>query len=263
MSDTPPTDDKRDDLEALYRNSSAHSPTRPSAKVRRAILEHAAKLVTDRPQTTGSARTRWRRTALLGSLAAAALAGLLIGPQFLTPSAPPSALRGPQTAPPSVAKNLPVTEPARPLVKSETQVAPSAAGAASANPERRDFAISEPAAPPAAGAAVRVTGMRARLEPDATVADAAAERRRGMDRGVSAASKALLDAAGPIDARDAEGRTALMRAVLQGRLDSVVALLRRGADPNVADSVGMTPLQAAQANERPEIVEALRRAGAR
>jgi uncharacterized protein len=65
-----------------------------------------------------------------------------------------------------------------------------------------------------------------------------------------------------IDATDSDGRTALMLAVMQGRLDTVVDLLMRGADPNAADSAGVTPLQAARAVNRPEIVDALLRAGA-
>jgi ankyrin repeat protein len=69
--------------------------------------------------------------------------------------------------------------------------------------------------------------------------------------------------AAAVDARDADGRTALMLAVLQGRLDAVVDLLRRGADPNAADTAGVTPLEAARAQQRPEIVDALLHAGAR
>jgi ankyrin repeat protein len=79
----------------------------------------------------------------------------------------------------------------------------------------------------------------------------------------SSGPEAVLESAGQIDARDSEGRTALMLAVLQGRLDSVLALLRRGADPNAADLAGLTPLQAARANQQAEIADALLRAGAR
>ena len=79
----------------------------------------------------------------------------------------------------------------------------------------------------------------------------------------AAAQTSRAAAIAPIDARDSDGRTALMLAVLQGRLDTVVALLGRGADPNVADTSGVTPLQAARAQHQPEMVDALLRAGAR
>ena len=45
-----------------------------------------------------------------------------------------------------------------------------------------------------------------------------------------------------IDARDAAGRTALAIAVVQAALSALRALLAYGADPNVADKDGRTPL---------------------
>jgi hypothetical protein len=215
MNETPPTDDQGNDLEALYRNSSAQYPSKPSAKVRAAILEHSVQLAANRPGTSPgvaripqvrrSSRPKWRRPVLIGSLAAAALAGVLVGPQFLKPSAPPT-----RDAP------APVVRPA----PSE----PAATGEISA-------AASADSVPPT------VTGMRARL--------------------AAAAPSA------PVEARDSEGRTALMLAVLQGHRDEVVALLRQGADANAADFAGVTPLQAARANHLPAIADALVQAGAR
>ncbi len=66
-----------------------------------------------------------------------------------------------------------------------------------------------------------------------------------------------------IDARDGNGRTALMLATLHGRRAAVNALLAAGADPNAADAEGTTPLQAAVAGGQPEIIAALQRAGGR
>jgi hypothetical protein len=75
--------------------------------------------------------------------------------------------------------------------------------------------------------------------------------------------RALLGAKVRIDAPDAHGRTALMLAALRGQAESVDVLLAQGADPNAADANGTTPLQAALAADKPAIVAALRRAGAR
>jgi ankyrin repeat protein len=67
----------------------------------------------------------------------------------------------------------------------------------------------------------------------------------------------------PPDARDAEGRTALMLAVLRGQSHAVEVLLANGADPNAADARGTTPLQAALAGHQQAIAATLQRAGAR
>jgi ankyrin repeat protein len=50
---------------------------------------------------------------------------------------------------------------------------------------------------------------------------------------------------------------------MQGRLDVVRLLLNRGADPNIADSAGRTPLQQAKQDNLREIAALLQGAGAR
>jgi hypothetical protein len=91
----------------------------------------------------------------------------------------------------------------------------------------------------------------------------AAELRRAAEIGDLSKLQLLLGKQPGIDARDEDGRTALMLATLHGQAAAVDALLARGADPNVADARGMTPLQAAVAGNQPAIVAALQRAGAR
>jgi len=94
-------------------------------------------------------------------------------------------------------------------------------------------------------------------------ADPAAQMRRAAEIGDVAQVRMLLDKRAPIDARDDNGRTALMLAVLHGQSDAVDVLLARGADPNAADAHGTTPLQAAIAADQQAIIAALQRAGAR
>jgi hypothetical protein len=276
MSDTPPTDGEGDDVEGLYRKSAAQYPSRPSTKVRQAILEHSAQLAANRrhapgvgriPRVTRSPSPKWRRPVLLGSLAAAAMAGLLVGPQFLRPSAPPVALRGSPTT----------TIPALQLPKSSA----TSASAKAQTGESPRIAIDLPAPAPAPGAPAPAMHLSARAaaaapanpdqaasgasEPTGTGGISAAASADDVQPTVTAvrARQAASAAAASIDARDSEGRTALMSAVLQGRLDAVVALLRKGADANAADFAGVTPLQAARAKHLPEIADALIEAGAR
>src|ERR1700722_19629064 len=84
--------------------------TRAAEPVRRAVLDHAARLAAERtpnsertannaPRGIGSTRPArhrtWWRPAAFGTLAAAMLAGVLVAPQFLTPRAPPSSASAP------------------------------------------------------------------------------------------------------------------------------------------------------------------------
>jgi hypothetical protein len=81
--------------------------------------------------------------------------------------------------------------------------------------------------------------------------------------GDTAQTTALLNQGAALDARDDHGRTPLMLAVMQGRLDVVRLLLNRGADPSIADGAGRTPLQQAKQQNLREISALLERAGAR
>ena len=94
-----------------------------------------------------------------------------------------------------------------------------------------------------------------------TVPDAAL--RRAAEIGDVPELQALLDKKFAINARDESGRTALMLATLNGQGDAVDVLLSHGADPNVADAHGTTPLQAALAGNHAEIAAALQRAKTR
>jgi hypothetical protein len=105
--------------------------------------------------------------------------------------------------------------------------------------------------------------LAAPMAQSARSSDPAVQMRRAAEIGDVAPVRMLLDKRAPIDARDENGRTALMLAVLHGQSDAVDVLLARGADPNAADAHGTTPLQAAIAADQQAIIAALQRAGAR
>ncbi len=119
-------------------------------------------------------------------------------------------------------------------------------------------AIASAAAPAPAPALQSTVPMAA-----ARLVDPAAELRHAAASGDMPALRAALDRRPLLDARDADGRTALMLASLQGRGEAVDALLAAGADPNAADAHGVTPLHAALDGGQADIAAALRRAGAR
>ena len=62
-----------------------------------------------------------------------------------------------------------------------------------------------------------------------------------------------------LNARDAQGRTALILAIQYGHVDAVKMLLDHGANPNTADSHGLTPLAAAHNRGNYQILAALAR----
>ena len=117
---------------------------------------------------------------------------------------------------------------------------------------------------------VGVTVSAARRGPeDQTLAEAVVvgpsptDLRRAAEKGDLPALQKLLKMPIDIDSRDAQGRTALMLATLRGHAEAVDILLDGGADPNVADNRGTTPLQAAKAANAAAIVASLERKGAK
>ena len=66
-----------------------------------------------------------------------------------------------------------------------------------------------------------------------------------IDAAGLAVLRELLPVGADIDARDADGRSALWHAVVRGELGVVVHLAGLGASPSLADSDGRSPLFAA------------------
>ena len=122
-------------------------------------------------------------------------------------------------------------------------------------------------------------GRQPKVSDAAAEADAGEALRRAAESGdapalrrllagqtnIQAYSSDLRTAPQPVDinARDPEGRTALLRATLHNQQETVLTLLVSGADPNIADARGITPLQAARAGGYGAIAETLQRYGAR
>ena len=93
--------------------------------------------------------------------------------------------------------------------------------------------------------------------------------RRGFRRGPmnEAAVNALLEAGVDVNAADSAGNTPLLASMdpdrREGLLDDLpVRLLSLGADPDLPDSQGRSPLYSAGAAEGPEVIQALLAAGA-
>jgi ankyrin repeat protein len=71
-------------------------------------------------------------------------------------------------------------------------------------------------------------------------------------------AKRLAGPAAAVDQdKDADGRTALVLAVLRGDALAVTALLKRGADPRLPDRYGQTPRGYARALGNAAVLEAL------
>jgi Ankyrin repeats (3 copies) len=294
MNELPPNSGPPDDIDDRYRRAAALDPNRPSESVRRTVLEYAAKLAAERSMGRSAANQRWWRPAIFGTLAAAALAGILIAPQYLPPRAPSSVAQSKIEAtrpaadaaqsPPVAQSPPPVSQspqPSSPLMAQRQSMAKdrAAAGNVAATESAQDKASSYTAPPKSDNLAEgRNTAAFTTGATDATESRTAGPAERGAtarsrrsgvalreaaQRGDTIGLRMQLEERSDIDARDAGGRTALMLATLHGQLPAVEALLGAGADANAADAEGVTPLQAAINANLPAIVAALRHAGAR
>jgi hypothetical protein len=163
----------------------------------------------------------------------------------LAEKAAPQNYTAPQPTAPSAVP--PVTPPAT----ASTSTAPAFSGGVPAASSARGAKI-----PPVSSLiAGRFSGVPSEPRQEALQSAAAS--------GDAVQAATLLDQGVPLDARDEQGRTPLMRAVMQNRLEVVRLLLNRGADPNLADNTGSTPLLQAKREKLSDIAAMLQRAGAR
>lgn len=245
------------DLDALYRRAAAPDASRPSESVRRAVLRHAADLAAGRSRA-------WRPRVAYVGLAAAGIACLLILPHFVLPPTPDPLARRPLDVSAETSRNRHAVEYASHFNGIPYSHSPASVAGADALAE---IAPRPPPVPPVAVPPLAMARRAPAPTPAAATAtsaqDMASSLRNAATAGDVARLHALIDQRADLDARDSDGRTALMLAVRNGRTDAVVALLTSGADANAADSGGTTPLQAALELDQPAIAAALRHAGAR
>ena len=65
---------------------------------------------------------------------------------------------------------------------------------------------------------------------------------RAVEEGNMPSARAALDSGEPVDIRDLDGNTPLIRAAFLGNLDLIQVFLERGADVNASNDIGWTAL---------------------
>jgi hypothetical protein len=228
----------KDPLLERYREANALDPARPADSVRDNVLARARATATSlpggaRPPVANDAFWRWRA---LGGLAVLGLATLVVL-QFdrgtpeereavLAPAAP--AATAPSAAPQQAAP--PVTaKPAAPPAPAQPPPPPPPPRMRAAEP-----ATPTPPQAPAPAPSVPATAPQAQ---DRSAA-ALPERAPAATSQARSESRAALAREIDVNAADAQGRTALMRAALQGDAAQVQRLLDAGADPLRRDREG-------------------------
>jgi len=278
MNDVPPSQPS-DDIDSFYRRASALDPSRPSDRTRQAVLAHAREVAASNTRVTTRLRRRerWWRPAVFGTLAAAALAGLLVLPQILTPHVAPRTTQAtaqlsepaksarataPVPAPPPPAF-APVTAPPPPAAKptrerdttdrrrsaQEPATARASAGV-SGGAEARD----QPA--PSESESITVTGQRvaprALESPSPASAIASPELAREAD--TAAANEALKAQVG--------SPQGLRLAAETGDLKRLQRFVDQLTDVNSRDDAGRTALLLAVLHGQTKAVEFLLAHGA-
>ena len=283
MSEVPPSQDESDDVDDLYRRASALDPSRPSESARRAVLDHAAKLAAERaarndPAKThfarGAANQTWRRPAIFGTLAAAALAGLLVAPHFLPPStstgtapststvtstgtAPIKAVSPTQDSPPKMA-TMPGSHPSPAAGQGVTEPRASARNAVPiAGSAAESAAKGAPAEVQSKVSAQSTAPASSDRETDARRTQIAAPTAPATSAPPSRTAAAMASAArlsGP--ARD------LRQAAENGDLTELQGLLDKQPDIDARDASGRTALMLATLHGQTHAVDVLLAHGA-
>ncbi len=269
------------ELDELYHRAGKADALRPRTEVRRQILKCAEEFTRRSPRKGTVRPSTW----LAIPAAAALLAAFILVPmrsvrlplpstsersgrsaQHLdsagpsaksSPSSANEALSPASTPPPATVSPGPHPAPPPSNVPSGPRPAPPSAP--------RAFRTPPPDLLPEAREAAADTNQRAagaerralqRLEPPVV-----RMQRAAIEGDAAVLTSLAMQFPSVLNARDAQGRTPLMLAVLHHHRESVDALLASGADPNVADDRGRTPLQVAAADGDDDISTALKLAG--
>jgi hypothetical protein len=279
MSKVPPSRDQPDEVDDRYRRASALDPSRPSEAVRRAVLAHAAQLVAKRAtrdegsmikSTRRAVNQAWWRPAILGTLAAAALAGLVVAPRFLALRSPPAAATASEGSVPNAAPALVAQAP-------DTRTDERAASAPAVGPEStaKPRASTRSADMPTGGARPKVNAPasdgpapvvaetasvapRPRGEAQSTDAMVAGQRRAPGKTSATTAITTVPRLGAAVTPTDA----ALRRAAEIGDLSGLKALLEKHADIDSRDAVGRTAVMLATLHGQTNAVAVLLAYGA-
>jgi hypothetical protein len=296
MSPTPTGREPADELDAEYRRLASHDTSVPSESVRQAVHAYAARLARERreqqAESVGGARVRERRVAwrgaLFGTLAAAAIAGIMVAPRLLSLRAPPAAsAAGSLPAPPT-------SEARRALVASDEAVHAEPPPAPSPQLAKAAPSHVRPATPPAR----EPTGLGDHTVAEGLAADASAKAeersRQSVQETVVTGARAPTPAAGrPADSTAADSAAAapganraraqseslagvrpeetdspsslgsgLLGAARQGDVTSARGFLADGADVNARDGTGRTPLLVTVLAGHADMVDLLLQSGA-
>jgi hypothetical protein len=286
MSEVPPSNNESEDVDDHYRRVSALDPSRPSESVRRAVLEHAARLAKERrannaPTRIGSTRPArhptWWRPAAFGTLAAAVLAGLLITPQFLTRPAPPMSVLAPaEVSQPKAAATpatpAPIKEQSPDTAADEQPPSPSSAtvqGILKPRPSARNAAPTAGSAAEIAArnAPAKVASMAKTRREAAANSDTEADAQRmqtitatGSALPAPALASAPAQAAAPMV--PAALAAELRRAAEIGDVPVLQSLLDKQPVINARDERGRTALMLATLHGQTAAVDALLARGA-
>jgi hypothetical protein len=303
MNEIPPNQDPSQEIDDHYRRTSALDPSRPSESVRRAVLAHAAQLAAARAaqkepikidtSQPAANQASWRRPAIFGTLAAAALAGLLIAPQYLIPSHPPvtavspapiarpesaeSAAAPAQAPAPTPAPERLAAQPPPAMATDKLQPAPSLQPRILAQPRTVPRMSPRSGSPqPTENYAQLQESPRSADLPAATDAQNANSAAR-VAQAQAPAARAARSAAAPMAAmtghaqafvggvsagRSADPAADLRRAADSGDMQMLRLLLAQRVDIEARDASGRTALMLATLHGRAAAVDALLASGA-
>jgi ankyrin repeat protein len=251
MNDVPPSQQPRDDIDSFYRRASALDLSRPSDRTRQAVLAHARKVAGSHEHPSPvRRRQRWWRPAVFGALVAAGFAGLLVLPQIPKPHFAPE-------------KSYAVAEYSQPGARARTDGrAPAGAASLAAGPSpaaKSSSTAVSPLAPPPPAPAADSAGV---TEASKAQVGSPETLRLAAETGDLKRLQRSLDQLTDVNSRDDAGRTALLLAILHGQTQAVKILLAQGANPNIADVDGVSPLSAATAANQSAMIRMLKDAGA-